>query len=119
MHQSRSCASTARPWCPWANSPNYQGVPAHGRRAAPGRARRGARPSRSSVTARRGSGRRTAASSLAEGKRQGFAPFGVDLFDYVALPGLPAWRRHDPDPRPIRAAARPSRALTAGAAAST
>ena len=38
---------------------------------------------------------------LAEGKRRGFSPFGMDLFEDKALPGLPAWRAHSPDPRPI------------------
>ena len=38
---------------------------------------------------------------LAEGKRKGYSPFAVDLFEDKPLAGLQAWRRHEPDPRPI------------------
>jgi hypothetical protein len=37
---------------------------------------------------------------LAEGRRRGFSPFAMDLFESKSLPGLPAWRWHCADPRP-------------------
>lgn len=38
---------------------------------------------------------------LAEAKRRGFVPYGLDLVEGRTVPGLKAWRRHEPDPRPI------------------
>jgi hypothetical protein len=37
---------------------------------------------------------------LAEAKRRRFVPYGLDLVEGRSVPGLKAWRRHEPDPRP-------------------